>query len=79
MIPFNIICALGITVNGQIIGDKNTSNDVGLYQSYFGKLGIVNTHLNVRLEITTEEIIIQNGLKQTVFKWLDEVVLRQPG
>ncbi|KAJ6667713.1 hypothetical protein lerEdw1_016034 [Lerista edwardsae] len=69
----------GIIVSGQLIGDKKSSNDAGPQNTYFGKFGIVNTRLDLRLEITTEEIIVQNGIKQTKFKWLDEVILRQPG
>ncbi|XP_066469056.1 inter-alpha-trypsin inhibitor heavy chain H3-like [Tiliqua scincoides] len=69
----------GVIVNGQLIGDKKSSNDAGPQNTYFGTLGIVNIHLDLRLEITTEEIILQNGIKQTRFKWLDDVILRQPG
>ncbi|XP_053152800.1 inter-alpha-trypsin inhibitor heavy chain H3-like [Hemicordylus capensis] len=68
----------GITVNGELIGDKKSINDVGPQNTYFGKLGIANIHLNISLEITTEEIVLQNGIKRTVFKWLDEVILQQP-
>ncbi|XP_062977668.1 inter-alpha-trypsin inhibitor heavy chain H3-like [Elgaria multicarinata webbii] len=68
----------GIVVNGQLIGDKNSNNDVAPQNTYFGKLGIVNIHQNLRLEITTEEIILQNGKERTAFSWLDEIILQQP-
>ncbi|XP_026580685.1 inter-alpha-trypsin inhibitor heavy chain H3-like [Pseudonaja textilis] len=69
----------GMTVNGQLIGDKKSINDVRPQNTYFGKLGIVTTNRNVRLEITTQNIILQIGVKRRVFSWLDEVALQQPG
>ncbi|KAM3848236.1 inter-alpha-trypsin inhibitor heavy chain H3-like [Vipera latastei] len=68
----------GITINGQLIGDKKSINNVRPQNTYFGKLGIVTMNQNVRLEITTQNIILQNGMKRTVFSWLDEVTLQQP-
>ncbi|ETE57299.1 Inter-alpha-trypsin inhibitor heavy chain H3, partial [Ophiophagus hannah] len=68
----------GMTVNGQLIGDKKSINNVRPQNTYFGKLGIVTMNRNVRLEITTQNIILQNGVKRRVFSWLDEVALQQP-
>lgn len=68
-----------MTVNGQLIGDKKSINNVRPQNTYFGKLGIVTMNRNVRLEITTQNIILQNGGKRRVFSWLDEVALQQPG
>ncbi|XP_070594764.1 inter-alpha-trypsin inhibitor heavy chain H3-like [Erythrolamprus reginae] len=69
----------GMTVNGQLIGDKKSINNVIPQNTYFGKLGIVVMNRNVSLEITTQNIILQNGVKRKVFRWLDEVTLQQPG
>ncbi|XP_032066898.1 inter-alpha-trypsin inhibitor heavy chain H3-like isoform X2 [Thamnophis elegans] len=69
----------GMTVNGQLIGDKKSINNVGPQNTYFGKLGIVTMNRNVRLEITTQNIILQNGVKRRVFSWLDEVTSQEPG
>ncbi|XP_070793135.1 inter-alpha-trypsin inhibitor heavy chain H3-like [Pituophis catenifer annectens] len=69
----------GMTVNGQLIGDKKSINNVRPQNTYFGKLGIVTMNRNVRLEITTQNIILQNGGKRRVFSWLDEVALQRPG
>jgi len=69
----------GVTVNGQLIGDKKSINDVRPQNTYFGKLGIVTMKRNVRLEITAQKIVLQNGMERTVFSWLDEVNLQQPG
>ncbi|KAM3848235.1 inter-alpha-trypsin inhibitor heavy chain H3-like [Vipera latastei] len=68
----------GITINGQLIGDKRSINNVRPQITYFGKLGIVTMNQNVRLEITTQNIILQNGMKRRVFSWLHEVILQQP-
>ncbi|KAK9406271.1 inter-alpha-trypsin inhibitor heavy chain H3-like [Crotalus adamanteus] len=68
----------GITVNGQLIGDKRSINNVRPQITYFGKLGIVTMNQNVRLEITTQNIVLQNGTKRRVFSWLHEVILQQP-
>ncbi|XP_070594726.1 inter-alpha-trypsin inhibitor heavy chain H3-like isoform X2 [Erythrolamprus reginae] len=69
----------GFTVNGQLIGDKKNINNVRPENTYFGKLGIVTMNQNARLEITTQTIILQNGMKKRVFSWFHEVDLQQPG
>ncbi|XP_042307930.1 inter-alpha-trypsin inhibitor heavy chain H3-like [Sceloporus undulatus] len=68
----------GIVVNGELIGEKKSNNDVGQHNTYFGKLGIAKMHQNLRIEITTEQIILHDGIKQTTFSWLNEVTLQQP-
>ncbi|KAH0630048.1 hypothetical protein JD844_012634 [Phrynosoma platyrhinos] len=68
----------GIVVNGELIGEKKSNNNVGQHNTYFGKLGIANMHLNLRIEITTEQIILYDGIKRAAFSWLDEVTLQQP-
>ncbi|NXQ44104.1 ITIH3 inhibitor, partial [Catharus fuscescens] len=69
----------GITVNGQLIGDKRENSDAKIQNSYFGKLGIANKHLDVKLTVTPETITIQNGDEKTGFTWLDSVTLQQEG
>ncbi|NWX34343.1 ITIH3 inhibitor, partial [Notiomystis cincta] len=69
----------GITVNGELIGDKRANNDVKVQNSYFGKLGIANKHLDLKLTVTAEKITIQNGDEKTGFTWLDSVTLQQAG
>uniref|UniRef100_A0A8D2Q8B6 Inter-alpha-trypsin inhibitor heavy chain H3 n=1 Tax=Varanus komodoensis TaxID=61221 RepID=A0A8D2Q8B6_VARKO len=68
----------GIIVNGQLIGDVTTDNDAGLHNTYIGRLGIINTQLNLTLEVTPEKIVLHNGTKQKTFMWLDEVILLHP-
>ncbi|XP_058023811.1 inter-alpha-trypsin inhibitor heavy chain H3-like [Ahaetulla prasina] len=69
----------GFTVNGQLIGDKKNINNVRPQNTYFGKLGIVTMNRNVRLEITTQNVILQDGMKRRIFSWFHEVGLQQPG
>ncbi|KAM6121255.1 inter-alpha-trypsin inhibitor heavy chain H3-like [Pterocles gutturalis] len=69
----------GITVNGELIGDKKTSNDAKIQNTYFGKLGIANKHLDLKLTVTPEKITVQNGNKKTGFTWLDSITLQQEG
>uniref|UniRef100_A0A8C3SUN2 Inter-alpha-trypsin inhibitor heavy chain H3 n=1 Tax=Chelydra serpentina TaxID=8475 RepID=A0A8C3SUN2_CHESE len=69
----------GITVNGQLIGKKKVSNNGQTQKTYIGKLGIVNTQLDLKIEITTEKITLQNGRKTATFTWLDTTTLQQEG
>ncbi|XP_015671350.1 inter-alpha-trypsin inhibitor heavy chain H3 isoform X1 [Protobothrops mucrosquamatus] len=68
----------GITVNGQLIGNKQSRNDAQPQNSYIGRLGILSEELNLKLEVTPEKIILYNGTKQMTFTWLDEVTLLHP-
>jgi len=68
----------GITINGQLIGNKMSSNDAQPQNNYIGRLGILNEELNLKLEITPEKIILHNGTKQMTFTWLDKVTLLHP-
>lgn len=76
MFPFYI---LGITVNGELIGDKRPNIDAKIQNTYFGKLGIANKHLDLKLTVTTEKITVQNSKGKTGFTWLDSVTLQQEG
>ncbi|NXW00489.1 ITIH3 inhibitor, partial [Fregetta grallaria] len=69
----------GITVNGELIGDKRANSDAKIQNTYFGKLGIANKHLDLKLTVTSEKITIQNGNEKTGFTWLDSVTLQQEG
>ncbi|NXY21459.1 ITIH3 inhibitor, partial [Atrichornis clamosus] len=69
----------GITVNGELIGDKRANSDAKIQNSYFGKLGIASKHLDLKLTVTPEKITIQNGDEKTGFTWLDSVTLQQAG
>ncbi|XP_076985126.1 inter-alpha-trypsin inhibitor heavy chain H3 [Tamandua tetradactyla] len=70
---------IGLTVNGQIIGDKTSSPDSKTRKTYFGKLGIVSTSLHLFMEVTTEEISLWSGTVRDTFGWLDTVTVTQEG
>ncbi|XP_015415019.1 PREDICTED: inter-alpha-trypsin inhibitor heavy chain H3, partial [Myotis davidii] len=65
----------GLTVNGQIIGDKGNSSNSKNRKTYFGKVGIVNSPMDLRIEVTTEKITLKNGAAQSSFSWLDTVTV----
>ncbi|XP_068013782.1 inter-alpha-trypsin inhibitor heavy chain H3-like [Melanerpes formicivorus] len=69
----------GITVNGELIGDKRPNSDAKIQNTYFGKLGIANKHLDLKVTVTPEKITVQNGNEKTGFSWLDSVTLQQEG
>lgn len=65
----------GLTVNGQIIGDKGNGSNSKNRKTYLGKVGIVNSPIDFRIEVTTEKITLQNGAAQSSFSWLDTVTV----
>ncbi|XP_004368807.1 inter-alpha-trypsin inhibitor heavy chain H3 [Trichechus manatus latirostris] len=82
--PGTVLCLIqdpvtGLTVNGKIIGDKIASPDSQTRKTYFGKLGIANAQMDLRIEVTTEKIILWNGAVQSTFSWLDTVTVTQDG
>ncbi|XP_050996942.1 inter-alpha-trypsin inhibitor heavy chain H3 [Acomys russatus] len=69
----------GITVTGQIIGDKGSNSYSSTGKTYFGKLGIINAWMDFRIEVTTEKIILGIGNELSKFSWLDTVTVTQTG
>ncbi|XP_063501970.1 inter-alpha-trypsin inhibitor heavy chain H3 isoform X1 [Symphalangus syndactylus] len=69
----------GLTVNGQIIGDKRGSPDSKTRKTYFGKLGIANAQMDFQVEVTTEKITLWNRAVPSTFSWLDTVTVTQDG
>ncbi|XP_044111189.1 inter-alpha-trypsin inhibitor heavy chain H3 isoform X2 [Neovison vison] len=69
----------GLTVNGQIIGDKGGNSDPKTRKTYFGKLGIASAHMDFRMEVTPEKVTLWNGAAQSTFSWLDTVTISQDG
>lgn len=69
----------GLTVNGQIIGDKRGSPNSETRKTYFGKLGIAKAQMDLRIEVTPEKITLWNGAAQSTFSWLDTVTVTQDG
>uniref|UniRef100_A0A2K6DLJ6 Inter-alpha-trypsin inhibitor heavy chain H3 n=1 Tax=Macaca nemestrina TaxID=9545 RepID=A0A2K6DLJ6_MACNE len=69
----------GLTVNGQIVGDKRSSPDSKTRKTYFGKLGIANAQMDFQVEVTTEKITLWNRAVPSTFSWLDTVTVTQDG
>ncbi|KAM6256522.1 inter-alpha-trypsin inhibitor heavy chain H3-like [Porphyrio hochstetteri] len=69
----------GITVNGELIGDKRANSDAKIQNTYFGKFGITNKHMDLKMMVTPEKITVWNGNEKTGFTWLDTVTLQQEG
>ncbi|XP_045349110.1 inter-alpha-trypsin inhibitor heavy chain H3 isoform X2 [Leopardus geoffroyi] len=69
----------GLTVNGQIIGEKGGNSDSKSRKTYFGKLGIASAHMDFRMEVTPEKITLWSGAAQSTFSWLDTVTVTQDG
>ncbi|KAF7208196.1 inter-alpha-trypsin inhibitor heavy chain 3 [Nothobranchius furzeri] len=65
----------GILVNGQIIGDKKIPPD-GKINTYFWKFGIIHQIFGVKLEITTQEILVLQDGKQVKLLWTDMASLK---
>lgn len=70
---------VGITVTGQIIGDKGSNPNSRTGKTYFGKLGITSAWMDFRIEVTTEKIMLGNGDALSTFSWLDTVTITQTG
>ncbi|XP_072277336.1 inter-alpha-trypsin inhibitor heavy chain H3-like [Pyxicephalus adspersus] len=69
---------LGIAVNGELIGNEKTDNNV-LSQTYFGRLGIVNQNNELRIEVTTETITIIYGKITKMLTWEKKASIKKQG
>ncbi|KAM5148047.1 inter-alpha-trypsin inhibitor heavy chain H3-like [Mantella aurantiaca] len=70
---------LGIAVNGEIIGKKTTGNNVVSNETYFGKLGIVNKEMKLRIEVNTETITIMMPKNKKEYTWEKTTSVKQNG
>lgn len=65
----------GITVNGQIIGDKQIPPD-GVINTYFSRFGILHQALGVRLEVSTQDIAVFQDRKWIKIAWSEAASLK---
>ncbi|XP_042261666.1 inter-alpha-trypsin inhibitor heavy chain H3-like [Thunnus maccoyii] len=65
----------GILVNGQIIGDKKIPPD-GKINTYFWRFGITHQKLGVRLEVSTQDILVFQDGKRVKLLWSDTASLK---
>ncbi|XP_070759052.1 inter-alpha-trypsin inhibitor heavy chain H3-like [Enoplosus armatus] len=66
----------GILVNGQIIGDKKIPPD-GKINTYFWRFGIVHQTLGVRLEVSTQDILVFQDGQRGKLLWSDVASLKR--
>uniref|UniRef100_A0A4X2L513 Inter-alpha-trypsin inhibitor heavy chain H3 n=1 Tax=Vombatus ursinus TaxID=29139 RepID=A0A4X2L513_VOMUR len=69
----------GITVNGEIIGEKEASSETKKRKSYFGKLGIVDPRMGLQIEVTPQKITLWSESERTSFTWMDSVTITRNG
>ncbi|CAH2313278.1 inter-alpha-trypsin inhibitor heavy chain H3-like [Pelobates cultripes] len=69
---------LGIAVNGELIGKKSSGNLIS-NETFFGKLGLINKGMELKIEVNTDKIIVKNGEKKATFSWQEIVTLREDG
>ncbi|KAM4740184.1 inter-alpha-trypsin inhibitor heavy chain H3a [Anableps anableps] len=67
----------GVFVNGQIIGDKKIPPN-GKINTYFWRFGIVHQTLGVRMQVTTQYILISQDDKEVKLLWTDAGSLKGP-
>ncbi|XP_073500553.1 inter-alpha-trypsin inhibitor heavy chain H3-like isoform X4 [Phyllobates terribilis] len=70
---------LGIAVNGELIGNKKTDNNVISNETYFGRIGIVNTALKIRIEVTNEKVTVLNHKDKKTFLWQKTASVSEEG
>ncbi|XP_055504276.1 inter-alpha-trypsin inhibitor heavy chain H3-like isoform X2 [Leucoraja erinacea] len=58
----------GFVVNGQLIGEKKVEKNKKI-NTYFGKFGIVNSNMDVKVEVSTDATTMSHGEDKTVFPW----------
>uniref|UniRef100_A0A3B3S8J0 Inter-alpha-trypsin inhibitor heavy chain H3 n=1 Tax=Paramormyrops kingsleyae TaxID=1676925 RepID=A0A3B3S8J0_9TELE len=68
----------GIVVNGQTIGDKKVDPGSKVH-TYFGRFGIAHQKLNLKVEVTTQSIIVSQDRRKTLLSWSDNRTFRGPG
>lgn len=81
---FNLVHdpASGFLVNGEIIAKKQKQHRQatpgGQVNTYFGRLAVVHQTLGVRLEVTTEDVILSQDGGAVKLLWSDEASLQAP-
>ncbi|XP_072328850.1 inter-alpha-trypsin inhibitor heavy chain H3-like [Scyliorhinus torazame] len=55
-------------VNGELIGEKKIEKNVKM-NTYFGKFGIVNNQMDMKVEVSTKMITVFHGEDKIIFPW----------
>ncbi|XP_068108916.1 inter-alpha-trypsin inhibitor heavy chain H3-like [Hyperolius riggenbachi] len=70
---------LGIAVNGELIGNKKTGNNVESNETYIGRLGIVNLKMNLAIEVTPQAITVMRGKAKKSYPWKTKALVNKNG
>lgn len=60
---------LGISVNGELIGKEKVGKNVISNGTLFGRIGISNREMKIRIEVTTDKITVLNHKNTKTFSW----------
>ncbi|XP_048462719.1 inter-alpha-trypsin inhibitor heavy chain H3-like [Rhincodon typus] len=60
--------ATGLTINGELIGEKKIEINKKI-NTYFGKFGVVNMELDVKVEVSTQTITVFHGEEKITIPW----------
>ncbi|XP_078059846.1 inter-alpha-trypsin inhibitor heavy chain H3-like [Mustelus asterias] len=55
-------------VNGELIGEKQIQNNMKI-NTYFGKFGILNNKMDLKVEVSTKMITVFHGEDKLIFPW----------
>ncbi|KAG9483685.1 hypothetical protein GDO78_009549 [Eleutherodactylus coqui] len=70
---------LGVSVNGELIGKEETGNNVISNRTYLGRLAIINRDRKIKIEVTTDKIIVLNHENKKTFSWQKTMSLTKEG
>ncbi|XP_077133750.1 inter-alpha-trypsin inhibitor heavy chain H3-like isoform X2 [Ranitomeya variabilis] len=60
---------LGVSVNGELIGKEMRGNNVLSNGTFFGRFGIINSDLKIKIEVTTAKITVMHHKNKKMFTW----------
>ncbi|XP_072097914.1 inter-alpha-trypsin inhibitor heavy chain H2 [Mobula birostris] len=63
----------GIAINGKVISGKKAKN--GKLNTYFGIIRLHFTKLDLSFEISTEKILLKDGIQKTLLRWSENAML----
>ncbi|XP_069793289.1 inter-alpha-trypsin inhibitor heavy chain H3-like [Narcine bancroftii] len=66
----------GFVVNGELIGNKINTNNIS--NTYFGKFGILNNNMDIKIEISTQTITVFHGKEKMIFPWSATASITKP-
>ncbi|CAJ0947811.1 unnamed protein product [Ranitomeya imitator] len=68
---------LGVSVNGELIGKEMRGNNVLSNGTFFGRFGIINSDMKIKIEVTTAKITVMHHKNKKMFTWHKSKVYKQ--